>query len=1072
MCSNAAAIAIAFNTCCCPLLAEPATPAAARAATAVPRPGSTRFRLHANPSLPASQDMWRSFARRAFSSPQPPRKLSLVGESRPGRPSPPLRPASGFPRLAAWEHSAAEGGAAAPGRGWFAGVGLSQNGGLMVASSGSCGDPAGKGSDLVCRYRGFGSVAEAVSPTDVEDEAACLEGLQELLQELSKEESGDVKRDGSSVEVQQVLRPPQPLHEQQKLQRLQQQKQTPGMVQKNYSVLRRRQIKIETEAWEQAAKEYKELLVDMCEQKLAPNLPYMKSLFLGWFEPLRDRILKEQHSYREGKNKAGYAPYFDQLPAEMMSVITMHKLMGLLMTGGCDGSARVIHAACQVGEAVEQEVRIQRFFEKTKKKTGKHKENECEDDALTKEQQMLRTKVTQLMKKQKLHQVQKILKPQDDFKPWGQEFHAKVGSRLIELLIETAYIQPPVDQQADWPPDIRPAFRHTLRTIAKEQQKSSRRYGVIECDPLVKQGLDRTARHMVIPYMPMLVTPVNWTGYDKGAHLFLPSYIMRTHGSRQQREAVKRAPRNQLQGVYEALDTLGTTKWRINKRLLSVVDRIWSSGGCLADLVDREDVPLPEKPDTEDEAVIKKWKWKVKAAKKENSERHSMRCDVELKLAVARKMKDEEGFYYPHNLDFRGRAYPMHPYLNHLGSDLCRGILEFAEGRPLGKSGLHWLKIHLANLYAGGVDKLSYDGRFAFAENHLEDIFDSADRPLEGKRWWLEAEDPFQCLAVCINLTEALRSSSPETTISHIPVHQDGSCNGLQHYAALGRDKLGAIAVNLVAGEKPADVYSGIAARVLDIMRRDAQKDPANEMNAARARLLISQVDRKLVKQTVMTSVYGVTYVGAREQIKRRLKERGVIADDAEQFSAACYAAKVTLTALEEMFQAARGIMTWLGDCAKVVAVENHAVRWTTPLGLPVVQPYRKLGRQLVKTSLQVLTLQRETDKVMAKRQRTAFPPNFVHSLDGSHMMMTAVACRKAGLNFAGVHDSYWTHACDVDQMNRILREKFVELYEIPILENLLDSFQKSFPTLNFPPLPERGDFDLKDVMDSPYFFN
>lgn len=99
----------------------------------------------------------------------------------------------------------------------------------------------------------------------------------------------------------------------------------------------------------------------------------------------------------------------------------------------------------------------------------------------------------------------------------------------------------------------------------------------------------------------------------------------------------------------------------------------------------------------------------------------------------------------------------------------------------------------------------------------------------------------------------------------------------------------------------------------------------------------------------------------------------------------------------------------------------------------------------------------------MGRRQRTAFPPNFVHSLDGSHMMMTAVACRKAGLIFAGsyclvvsdiqgtvalkshffysiagVHDSYWTHACDVDQMNRILREKFVELYEKPILENVI----------------------------------
>lgn len=848
-----------------------------------------------------------------------------------------------------------------------------------------------------------------------------------------------------------------------------------GMTYHRYTSLRRRQIRVETEAWEQAAKEYRELLADMCEQKLAPNLPYIKSLFLGWFEPLRDQIAAEQELVADPGSRASHGPFFNMLPADMMAVITMHKLMGLLMTGSGDGSVRVIQAACQIGEAIEHEVRINRFLEKTRKKSNKEMEKEEEaagDTDIAKEQQRLRKKVTDLMKKQKLRQVRKIVKNQDNSRPWGQDAQAKVGSRLIELFMETAHIQPPASQSSDGLPDIRPAFRHEMRTMAKEQQKNSRRYGVIKCDPLVRQGLDRTAKHMVIPYMPMLIPPICWTGYDKGAHLFLPSYVMRTHGARQQREAVKRVPREQMQSVFEALNTLGSTKWRVNKRVLSIVDRIWSSGGRLADLVDRTDVPLPEKPDTEDETLLKNWKWHLKSVKKENSERHSQRCDVELKLAVARKMKDEEGFYYPHNLDFRGRAYPMHPYLNHLGSDLCRGILEFAEGRPLGKSGLRWLKIHLANLYAGGVDKLSYDGRIAFTENHLEEIFDSADRPLEGKRWWLGAEDPFQCLAVCMNLTEALRSSSPETTISHIPVHQDGSCNGLQHYAALGRDKLGAIAVNLVAGEKPADVYTGIATRVVEIMRMDAQKDPSIDPDVARARLIVDQVDRKLVKQTVMTSVYGVTYVGAREQIKRRLKERGVIPDEAELFGASCYAAKVTLTALGEMFQAARGIMNWLGDCAKVIACENEPVRWTTPLGLPVVQPYRKLGRHLIKTSLQVLTLQRETDKVMVKRQRTAFPPNFVHSLDGSHMMMTAVACKRQGLNFAGVHDSYWTHACDVDTMNKILREKFVELYGTPILEDLLESFEKSFPKLKFPPLPERGDFDMKSVLESPYFFN
>ncbi|KAM7268013.1 hypothetical protein ACFE04_010179 [Oxalis oulophora] len=618
-----------------------------------------------------------------------------------------------------------------------------------------------------------------------------------------------------------------------------------GMADGKYHMLRRRQVKIETEAWEQAAREYREMLTDMCEQKLAPNLPYMKSLFLGWFEPLRDAISKEQELYRLGKRKTSYSSYFDQLPADMMAVITMHKLMGLLMTD--HGCARVVQAACTIGEAIEQEASagIHRFMEKTKKKkkkAGKSLDDEqLESGDVIKEQDKLRKKVTLLIKRQKLPAVRQILKGEDDAKPWGQDAKAKVGSRLIELLMETAYIQAPGDQISDVPPDVRPAFQHTLRTAMKETKKTTRRYGVIECDPLVRKGMERSARHMVMPYMPMLVPPVKWTGYDKGAHLFLPSFVMRTHGSKLQREAIKNASRKQLEPVFEALDTLGGTKWRINKRVLSIVDRIWNSGGRLADLVDRNDVPLPEMPDTEDEVLLKKWRWKVQRAKKENRERHSQRCDIELKLAVARKMKEEEGFYYPHNVDFRGRAYPMHPYLNHLGSDLCRGILEFAEGRPLGKAGLCWLKIHLANLYAGGVDKLSLDGRLAFTESHLDEIFDSADKPLEGKRWWLNAEDPFQFLSVCITLTEALRSSSPESFVSHTPVHQDGSCNGLQHYAALGRDKLGASAVNLMAAEKPADVYSGIAARVLDIMQEDAQQDPAVFPDALRARTLISQ---------------------------------------------------------------------------------------------------------------------------------------------------------------------------------------------------------------------------------------
>ena len=62
---------------------------------------------------------------------------------------------------------------------------------------------------------------------------------------------------------------------------------------------------------------------------------------------------------------------------------------------------------------------------------------------------------------------------------------------------------------------------------------------------------------------------------------------------------------------------------------------------------------------------------------------------------MAREFADEEAFYFPHSLDFRGRAYPMHPHLNHLGNDLCRGVLSFAEARPLGRNGLGWLYVQV-----------------------------------------------------------------------------------------------------------------------------------------------------------------------------------------------------------------------------------------------------------------------------------------------------------------------------------------------------------------------------------------
>jgi hypothetical protein len=65
------------------------------------------------------------------------------------------------------------------------------------------------------------------------------------------------------------------------------------------------------------------------------------------------------------------------------------------------------------------------------------------------------------------------------------------------------------------------------------------------------------------------------------------------------------------------------------------------------------------------------------------------------------------------------------------------------------------------------------------------------------------------------------------------------------------------------------------------------------------------------------------------------------------------YLADQTLESIGEMFVSARAIMGWLADCARVVASADAPVRWSSPLGLPIMQPYHKLPTQSVATSTQ-----------------------------------------------------------------------------------------------------------------------
>jgi DNA-directed RNA polymerase len=236
------------------------------------------------------------------------------------------------------------------------------------------------------------------------------------------------------------------------------------------------------------------------------------------------------------------------------------------------------------------------------------------------------------------------------------------------------------------------------------------------------------------------------------------------------------------------------------------------------------------------------------------------------RLSLAERLLDEAGFYFPYQLDHRGRAYPVPQLMNPQSDDIGRFLLEFAEGKPLGERGAYWLAIHLANCY-WKKNKVSFDQRLAWVHQHEQEILAFAEDPIGFRRFWDEADKPWMFLAACKEW-KRYREEGPGFR-SHLPVSMDGTCNEYQHLSAMGRDPIGGRATNLVPGNEPEDVYQRVADRVSLRIQRDAEaaggrqaqarQGEASKDSADAARQLLGKIDRSDVKHATMTTPYSVT---------------------------------------------------------------------------------------------------------------------------------------------------------------------------------------------------------------------
>jgi DNA-directed RNA polymerase len=855
--------------------------------------------------------------------------------------------------------------------------------------------------------------------------------------------------------------------------------------------LRDRQLKLETHVYESEAKRWEAEHTNLIKVGINPAISSKSMLATLWEwkthieADIKQHVSQLQEQESSSSNTALSLVYFEALPADKMaSIAIMHVLSTF---SKFTESASVSSLVNNIGNQLADE----HFADRNMMNDG-----HASRWKIRSKRRALLNKLSASNKKSISGAVEGQMGDLSEVRAdmsleWPHQAKATVAGFLITKLLEHAKLPIPIPGSNPKNPDteLEPALTHSI-VFERGKQR-----GMITPHPGLSQKLAGKQTFLLDSYLPMIAPPQPWEK-SRGAYFTKGASLMRmTDRYGLQNMYLEAALSNgDVDQVLKALNILSTTPWVVHTELLKVIVEIWNSGQGVAGFPPSDpQLEYPEKP-TEETPGSKKREYFLRVRQLNNlkSGYMSNRCFINMQLELARVFRNIP-IYFPYNIDFRGRAYPVPSTLNHMGADHVRALCIFEKGKPLGEHGIFWLKVHCANKF--GANKSSLEDRVKFVDEHLTEVVDSAKNPLNGNKWWMEGEDPWQTLAACMEIAGAMEFSDPREFVSRLPIQQDGSCNGLQHYAALGGDALGAAQVNLVPSDRPADIYT----RIADLVRVEVDKDAkaGNEM----AKKLQGHIKRKIVKRPVMTNVYGVTNYGVIRQVLQELDEVFPVEDvrNNNNFKLATYVSRKIFQAFGNLFAGATKIQDWLADCASIIAtslsqeqvealsVEGNAaalakpvkskgkkannkttnfqgaVVWTTPLGLPIAQPYRSLLTKSVKTTTQSISIQQPNPSlsVSRRKQRSAFPPNFVHSLDATHMMMTAVECDAAGLTFASVHDSFWTHASDVPVMADILRDQFVKMHSEDVIGRLAEEFKTRYA----------GSFKLVDVPKKSQFF-
>jgi hypothetical protein len=463
-------------------------------------------------------------------------------------------------------------------------------------------------------------------------------------------------------------------------------------------------------------------------------------------------------------------------------------------------------------------------------------------------------------------------------------------------------------------------------------------------------------------------------------------------------------------------------------------------------------------------------------------ENMSKKIDYVYTMTKATALSEVDQFYYALDVDYRGRVYYVESYMNFQGSDLARSLLSFSKAQLVTPSGLRWMKIHCASSYNESYPKESIpswctsDYKTHLDSEGLDDI--SVDKmTLRDRELWVEnnyakvymtamkktlndCEKPVAFLAVCIELLNYKENDGHY--YSNLPIPVDGSNNGWQHLGAISKDEQTAGLVGLVPVDIQNDFYVQTAKMLISITKDETRRDILESMPMKRIRKGIS-------KRGSMTRAYSA---GAQKIAENMFQDcskynycdkYGITEEICKGLS------RDLVKAIQLVCPGPLKTMKYLQQLANDRLEQGYGyITWTSPSGFPVIYTCNHQRSEKQRGTISGLGQINHVAKVdTGVSDRRGFmcgiSPNFIHSQDAAHM---SIVIDQFKGDFAAVHDSFSTHASDVEELLAITKSVFIGMYNEDNYFNNIQARIEATATQ-----PELGSLNIEDVEKSDYFF-